>query len=147
MPRKMTRDLKLIEVYEHRLSINTNFSSRAGYARRINITVDAELCGQGPSAASTPTTCRCTHARNVVKRFLSFENSPMRRATSEIALEIIGSIHRRVSLKGFKFSQHHASMPWQLYQPDARIYGRREADDLESGTKVSQPFSIWLMNR
>lgn len=43
--RERERDLKLIEVYEHRLSINTNFSSKAGYASRINITIDAELDG------------------------------------------------------------------------------------------------------
>lgn len=53
--REGERDLKLIEVYEHRLSINTNFSSKAGYASRINITIDAELgVVKVPSAVFSP---------------------------------------------------------------------------------------------
>lgn len=65
------RDLKLIEVYEHRLSINTNFSSKAGYASRINITIDAELgVVKVPFfSPSPPSSSSCTRAWKCYQAF------------------------------------------------------------------------------
>lgn len=112
------RDLKLIEVYEHRLSINTNFSSKAGYASRINITIDAEPLGvvKVPGAvffSLSPPVLRRVHAReNVIKRFLSFEIPlscmPMIRrgeiAAGNYRYSFISLL--RIS-KDFEFLQHH----------------------------------------
>lgn len=59
---------------ECRLSINTNFSSKAGYALRINMTIDVELGGQGPWCCFfTLLNRQSMRSWNVIKHFLSFE--------------------------------------------------------------------------
>lgn len=116
--REGERDLKLIEVYEHRLSINTNFSSKAGYASRINITIDAELGvvkvpGAVFSPSPPPRSSSCTRAWKCYQAFPLLWNPCFVHANDSKGrncswkLQIFIHFFAACISKDFEFLQHH----------------------------------------